>query len=139
MLVTSMFSFSHNVFYTIKDRNYHLCYIYFVVCKYFEFGQGQFFVVWEWVNGFCISHKKFTSCHSGICSSHLVDTLNNSLQNKENLDCYNLEGFTDENSVLAHTVRFIVYTIEKQCGERRNCLLPVFSLFPMFSKSFKVI
>ena len=24
---TSNFSFSHNVFYSIKDRNYHLCYI----------------------------------------------------------------------------------------------------------------
>ena len=53
MLVTSIFSFSHNVFYIIKDRNYHrhLCYIYFVVCKCFEFGQGQIFVVWEWVIG----------------------------------------------------------------------------------------
>ena len=43
MLVTSISPFSHNVFYTIKDRNYHLCYIYFVVCKCFEFGQGQIF------------------------------------------------------------------------------------------------
>ena len=41
---------SHNVFYTIKDRNYHLCYISFVVCKCFEFGQEQIFVMWEWVN-----------------------------------------------------------------------------------------
>ena len=47
MLVTSIFSFSHNVFYSIKDRNYHLCYISFVVCKCFQFGQGQIFVVWE--------------------------------------------------------------------------------------------
>ena len=50
MLVTSIFSFSHNVFYSIKDRNYHLCYIYSVFCKCFQFGQGQFFIVWEWVN-----------------------------------------------------------------------------------------
>ena len=46
-LLTSMFSFSHNVFYTIKDRNYHLCYVYFAVCKCFELVQGQIFVVWE--------------------------------------------------------------------------------------------
>ena len=44
---TSNFSFSHNVFYSIKDRNYHFCYIYFVVCKCFQFGQVQNFVVWE--------------------------------------------------------------------------------------------
>ena len=43
MPVNSISPFSHNVFYTIKDRNYHLCYIYFVVCKSFEFGQGHFF------------------------------------------------------------------------------------------------
>ena len=29
MLVTSIFSFSHNVFYSITDRNDHLCYIFF--------------------------------------------------------------------------------------------------------------
>ena len=49
MLVTSIFSFSQNVFYSIKDRNYHLSKIYSVVCKCFQFGQGQIFVVWEWV------------------------------------------------------------------------------------------
>ena len=48
MLVTSIFSFSHNVFYPIKGRNYHLCYIYFV-CKCFQFGQSQIFVIGEWV------------------------------------------------------------------------------------------
>ena len=49
MLVTSIFSFSHNVFYPIKDRNYHSCYIYSVVCKCFQFGRGKIFVVWDWV------------------------------------------------------------------------------------------
>ena len=41
--------FSHNVFFCIKDRNYHLSCIHFVVCKCFQFGQGQIFVAWEWV------------------------------------------------------------------------------------------
>ena len=45
----SNLSFSHNVFYLI-DRNYHFCYTYFVVCKYFQFGLVQNFVVWELVN-----------------------------------------------------------------------------------------
>ena len=43
MLVTSIFSFSHNVFYSIKDRNYHFYY------KCFQFGLVQNFVLWEWV------------------------------------------------------------------------------------------
>ena len=50
MLVTIIFSFSYNVFYSITDRNYHSCYIYFLVCKCIQFGQGQIFVFWEWVN-----------------------------------------------------------------------------------------
>ena len=31
MLVTSIFSFSHNIFYPIKDRNQHFWYIHFVL------------------------------------------------------------------------------------------------------------
>ena len=50
MLVTSIFSFSHNVFFPIKDKNHHLEYIYFVVCKYFEFAP---------VYDFCHSVKNF--------------------------------------------------------------------------------
>ena len=46
MLVTSIFSFSHNVFYPIKDRNHHLSYIYFIVCKCFEFDDVHNFVIW---------------------------------------------------------------------------------------------
>ena len=52
MLVTSIFSLSHYDFYSIKDRSYHLCYLYFVVWKCFQFGQGQIFVIWEWVKHF---------------------------------------------------------------------------------------
>ena len=45
MLVTSIFSNSHNVVYPIKDRNHHLSFIYSVVCKCFPFGHVQNFVV----------------------------------------------------------------------------------------------
>ena len=41
MLVTSIFSFSHNVFYPIEDRNLHLSYNYFVICKCFQFDLVQ--------------------------------------------------------------------------------------------------
>ena len=52
MLVTSIFSFSNNVFYPIKDRNDHLGFICSVVCKCFQFGNVQIFVVWfSWSSG----------------------------------------------------------------------------------------
>ena len=57
---TSNFSFSHNVFYSIKDINYHFCYIQFVVCKCFQFGLVQNFVMWEWVNGM-VSYISFNN------------------------------------------------------------------------------
>ena len=38
MLVTSISSFSHNVFNTIKDKNHHFKYFNFVVCRCFQFG-----------------------------------------------------------------------------------------------------
>ena len=41
----------HNVFYSIKDKNYHFSYIQFVVCKCFHFGMVKNFVTWEWVKG----------------------------------------------------------------------------------------
>ena len=39
MLVTSIFSFSPNVFYSIKNKNHHFSNSAFVVCKSFEFGR----------------------------------------------------------------------------------------------------
>ena len=52
MLVTSIFSFSHSVFYPIKNRNHYFTNILLiVVCKCFEFGQSKKKnVVWERVN-----------------------------------------------------------------------------------------
>ena len=38
MLVTSIFSFSHNVFYPSLNKFQFFSYIYFVVCKCFQFG-----------------------------------------------------------------------------------------------------
>ena len=35
-MVTSIFSFAHNVFYPFKDRNHHMSYIYFVICNAFS-------------------------------------------------------------------------------------------------------
>ena len=44
------FSFSHNVFYSIKDINHHFSKIWIVVCKCFEFGLVKKFVVWWGAN-----------------------------------------------------------------------------------------
>ena len=52
MLITSIFSFSHNVFYPIKDRNLHFSYNYFVICKCVQLDLVQNFVVWVRVNHF---------------------------------------------------------------------------------------
>ena len=41
MLVTSIFSISHSVFYSIKERNHHFNNIYFVVCKIYAFNLDQ--------------------------------------------------------------------------------------------------
>ena len=46
MLVTSIFSFSRNVFHPIKDWNHHFSNLEFVVCKGFEFGPVKKIVVW---------------------------------------------------------------------------------------------
>ena len=44
--LTSIFSFSHNVFYHFQNKFQFLGHIYFVVCKCFEFGPVLNFVVW---------------------------------------------------------------------------------------------
>ena len=46
MLISSIFSFSNNVFQPLKERNHHFRNIKFVICKCFQSGQGQNFVVW---------------------------------------------------------------------------------------------
>ena len=50
MLVTSIFSFSHNVFYSSRHKFQFLSHNYFVICKCFEFGPVYNFVVRSRVN-----------------------------------------------------------------------------------------
>ena len=47
LVVSSIFSFSHTVFYSSQHNFQFLSHYYFVVCKCFEFGHGQNFVVWQ--------------------------------------------------------------------------------------------
>ena len=46
MLVTSIFFISHNVFYPSQNELQFFSNIYFVVCKCFQIGMVQNFVVW---------------------------------------------------------------------------------------------
>ena len=43
MLVTSIFSFSHNVFYSLSKmgKNHHVSHILLVDCKCFQFGPSE--------------------------------------------------------------------------------------------------
>ena len=50
MLVTSIFSFSHNVFSRIKEILDHLSHTKIVICKSFEFGLVSFFFVRQMFN-----------------------------------------------------------------------------------------
>ena len=58
---TSNFSFSHNVFYSVKDRNDHFCYI----CRLqmLSIWSGKNFVVWEWVN--TLTFNQMTNFQTG--------------------------------------------------------------------------
>ena len=47
MPVTGIFSISHNVFSPSQNKYQFFGYIYFVVCKCFEFEQVQNFTIWE--------------------------------------------------------------------------------------------
>ena len=47
MLVTSIFSFSHNVFYPSQNKFQFFSHIEFVVCKSFRFGLDFKFVFWH--------------------------------------------------------------------------------------------
>ena len=51
MLVASIFSFSHNVFYHITDKNHCFSDIRFVFRKCLEFGNVQNFLFWQGVKG----------------------------------------------------------------------------------------
>ena len=50
ILVTSIFSFSHNVFYPSQNKFQFFSHIYFIVYKCFQFGPDKNFVVWYRAN-----------------------------------------------------------------------------------------
>ena len=70
MLITSIFSFSHSVFYLNEDRNHYFSNIKFFVYNSFEFGPVQKFVIWKRLNP--SPNKPWFLC---VCSTRLLKTL----------------------------------------------------------------
>ena len=74
MLVTSIFSISHNVFYPSLSNFQFLSHIYFVICKCFQFGHVQNFVVGEELQalGNKVKAKNLSKDSLQIIESNLV-------------------------------------------------------------------
>ena len=56
MLVTSIFSFSHNVLYLIKDRKHHFFHVW--LCKCFKLSTFKSFSVWKDLNIYTTNFKR---------------------------------------------------------------------------------
>ena len=67
--ITSIFSFSHNVFYSSRNKFHFFSYIYFVVCKCFQYGPVQKFVIWLRVNTFRNVFLLASGNHRLFCKS----------------------------------------------------------------------
>ena len=72
LLVTSIFSFSQNVFYSFQRKFQILSRIYFDVCKCFQFGFGQVFVVWQRVVPDLNFGQQMPSTWTRLHFSHVV-------------------------------------------------------------------
>ena len=104
---TSNFSFSH-VFDYIEERNYHYCNISFVVCKCFQFGLVQNFILWDWVK-------------------YQIDK--NSLPNNKILDVSKLKASADEKTNVTEKLRFALGKVENIVGKREKAGHQHFLLF----------
>ena len=72
MLVTSIFSFLHNIFYPSWTKYEILSYNYIVICKYFQFRPVQNFVIWYRVDDKLTtwSWSSLLVCLACCCSSN---------------------------------------------------------------------
>ena len=105
MLVASIFSFTHNVFYSPFNERCFLSHIYFVI-------DWQMLSIW-----------------SGSKIWWLV-ILNSSLTRQQILDSSKLKEFADDNFKFDKKWKKVIKTGRKHCGKRRNCSLRAISPFP---------
>ena len=101
MLETSIFSFSHSVFHSIKNKNCHISSICHLKC--FQFGHVQNFVVWLTVN---------------------------SLPNSDIFEWSKLKAFTDDKTNVAEMLISLSDRIENIVGNRENTGNQHYLLFP---------
>ena len=107
---TSNFSFSHNVFYSIKGRSYYFLLHSICPLQMISIWSGPNFVVWEWVNP---------------------------LPNNKILDITKVKGFAVSKLHIAKMIVSLFDKSRKHCGNGRKCWLPAFSAFhTVFSKAF---
>ena len=66
MLVTCIFSFTHNVFYSVKKEFLFFSHVQVVVCKCFRFGLGLNFVIWQRVNPLQFNPKFYNNLRKGV-------------------------------------------------------------------------
>ena len=71
MLVTSIFSFSHNVFLFSSHEFQFLSHYDFVVCKCFEFGQGQNFAFGKELNCYLMKECRLVRIEKRFAGENL--------------------------------------------------------------------
>ena len=111
MLVASIFSFSHNVFYLVKERNYHCNNVTLKFC-----------------------HLQMLSIWSSPNFGRVI-----SLPNNIFLGWLKLKAFADNKINVTQVLKFEIYFGKgrKHCVKRKQCWSPAVSPFPtMFSKVF---
>ena len=131
LLVTSNFSFSHNVFYPFKELSSTLIMSEIVVCKLFQFGRVINLSSGKGLNN-SLNLRKISNSRG----------LTYSLPKYKILDWSKLKGFADEKINVDSKIEIWFEKARKHCGIRRKCWLPVFSPFPtMFSRvsCFRVV
>ena len=84
MQVTSIFSFSQNVFYPFQNKFQHLSHIYFVVCKCFQFDRVQNFVFWQ---SLFSPFQDFHAYWDSLLYLHVCTKVNIKLRYKQFLLC----------------------------------------------------
>ena len=141
MLVTSIFSFSHNVFYLIKERNHvsHFCHLQnafeLVKSKILLFGKELKILVkllWKLILAIPILHWLWTSNISLIIQKLFLPLTH---YQTTNFRLFQTERVCRQQFQIWRKWRKVIQMGRKHCGKRRNCSLRAISPFPtVFSK-----
>ena len=122
MLVTNIFSFSHNVFYPLRDKFYHFPpYLIFCLQNAFNLDHFETFCSQKLTNNSCVGDEQ--------------DPVNSSTNDKF-LDWFKLKTFADDKTNVPKNLKFVFGRVENIVGKRENTGYQHFFLFPQgFQKS----